>query len=95
MEEAEGQISELEVKAIELTQREQQNEKIIKKSEDKGFVGQHLMEKLSHYGILDVKEREKWSEKLFEELVAANVLIWGRQKTSRVSNLADYLAETL
>ena len=79
--EVEEWISGLENRTMELTHTEQQNEKQILKSEDtlRDLWYTIKQNNIWTIGVSEGGEREQGLEKLFEEIVAENSPIWGKE----------------
>ena len=79
--EAEEQISELEDKMVEITAREQNKEKRMKRIEDSL---RDLWENIKHtniriIGVPEEEEKKKGSEKIFEEIIVKNFPNMGKE----------------
>ena len=84
--EAEEQISDLEDRIIEFTATEQNKEKRMKRNEDSQ---RDLWDNIKHNNIHiiqvpDGEEREKGSEKIFEEVIVENFLNMGKEIATQV-----------
>ena len=79
--EAEERINDLEDTMVEITVKEQNIEKRMKRNEDSL---RDLWDNITHtnthiIGVPEGEEREKGPEKIFEEIKAQNFLIWKRK----------------
>ena len=77
--EAEGKISDLEDRMVEITATEQNIEKRIKRNEDSlRDLWDNIKHTICSIGVLEGEEREKGPEKIFEEVTAENFLNMGK-----------------
>ena len=79
--EAEERISDLEDKIVEIITAEQNKEKRMKRIEDSL---RDLWDNIKHtniqiIGVAEEEETKKGTEKIFEEIIVENLLIWERK----------------
>ena len=81
LDQAEEKISETEDRAVKLTHSEQQKEKQMKKSKDslRNLWDNIKWTNIHSIGVLEVGEREKGAEILFEEVMAENTPNLGKK----------------
>ena len=79
--EAEEWISELEDRMVEITTAEQNKENRVKREEDSlGDVWDNIKcTNIRIIGVPEEEEKEKGSEKIFEEIIVENSLTWERK----------------
>ena len=72
--EAEAQINDLEDKMVEITAAEQNIEKRMKNNEDnfRDLLNSIKRMNIHIVGITEAEEREKWPERILEEIIAEN-----------------------
>ena len=79
--EAEERISDLEDRMVELTAVEQNKEKRMKRNEDslRDLWDNIKCNNICIIGVPEGEEREKGTEKIFEEIIVKNFLTWERK----------------
>ena len=79
--EAEERISDLEDRMVEITATEQNKEKRMKRNEDslRDLWDNIKCTNIHIIGVPEGEEREKGPEKIFEEIIVENSLIWERK----------------
>ena len=84
--EAEAQINDLEDRMVEITASEQNIEKRMKNNEDnfRDLLNSIKRMNIHIVGITEAEEREKWPERILEEIIAENFLNMGKEIVKEV-----------
>ena len=86
--EAEARISDLEGRTVEITAAEQNREKRKKRNEDSPRdLWDNIKHEQLHYIEVSEGERKKGSERIFEEIVAENFPIVGKEISNQVQEV--------
>ena len=92
IQEAEEWISEVEDRLVEITNEEQKWEKRLKRNEESL---RELWDNVKHpnirsIGVPEGKEREKETEKIFEEIIAENFPNMGKEPLTQIQEHNEY-----
>ena len=84
--EAEEQISEVEDRLVEINDAEQKREKRLKRSEEslRGLWDNVKRTNIRIIGVPEVEEREKGTEKIFQEIIAKNFPNMGMETLTQI-----------
>ena len=84
--EAEEQISELEDRMVKISAEEENKEKRMKRIEDclRDIWDKNKCNNIQIIGVPEEEEKEKGSEKIFEEIIVENFPNMGKEITTRV-----------
>ena len=86
IQEAEKQISDMEDRLVEITDAEQKREKRLKTNEESL---RELWDNVKHtnihiIGVPEGEEREEWTEKIFQEIIAKNFSNMGKEPLTQI-----------
>ena len=86
IQEAEKQVSEMEDRLVEITDAEQKREKRLKRNEDslRKLWDNVKCTNICIIGVPEGEEREKGTEKVFEEIIAENFLNMGKEPLTQI-----------
>ena len=92
IQEAEEQISEVEDRVVEITDAEQTRGKILKRNEEslREFWDNVKCTNICIIGVPEGGEREKWTEKIFQEIIAKNFPAWERNHSLKSRKHNEY-----